>query len=65
MFYFQPFFFKTTDPCVGESFLLCLHDPIFGTTNIGSLKSDCVNGPLIALEVVLLHLLHSVKVTVY
>ena len=25
------FFFKITDPCVGKSFLLCSHDPIFGT----------------------------------
>ena len=24
-------FFKITDPCVGRSFSMCLHDPIFGT----------------------------------
>ena len=27
------FFFKFTDPCVGRSFPMCSHDPIFGTNN--------------------------------
>ena len=26
-----PFFSKLMDPCVGRSFLMCSHDPIFGT----------------------------------
>ena len=39
MFYFHPFFFKITDPCVGRSFSMCSHDLIFGTNNR-------VNGPL-------------------
>ena len=39
-------FFKITDPCDGSSFLMCSHDPFFGTNKIGSLKTDRVNGPL-------------------
>ena len=44
MFYFHPFF-KITDPCVGKSFSICSHDPIFEPTKIESLKTDRVNGP--------------------
>ena len=28
---FPSVFFKITDPCVGRSFSMCSHDPIFGT----------------------------------
>ena len=31
--------FKLTDPCVGRSFSLCSHDPIFGTNKIRILKN--------------------------
>ena len=31
MFYFHPFFFKIKDPFDGRSFLMCSHDPFFGT----------------------------------
>ena len=41
---FPSVFFKITDPCVGGSFLMCSHDPIFGTNKIGSMKSDPVKG---------------------
>ena len=39
-------FFKLTDPCVGRSFSMCSHHPIFGNNKIGSLKTDRVSGPL-------------------
>ena len=39
-------FFKITDPCVGRSFSMCSHDPIFGTNKNRILKADRVNGPL-------------------
>ena len=44
---FPSVFFKITDPFDGRSFLMCSHDPFFGTnaTKIGSLKTDRVNGP--------------------
>ena len=45
---FPSVFFKITDPCVGRSFSMCLHDPTFGTNRnrILKLKMDLVNGPL-------------------
>ena len=39
MFYFHPFFFKITDPFDGRSFLMCLHDPFFGTNKNQILKN--------------------------
>ena len=39
------FFFKITDPCVGMSFSMCSHDPIFGTSKNRILKNGSVNGP--------------------
>ena len=38
-------FFKITDPFDGRSFLMCSHDPFFGTNKNRSLKTDRVNGP--------------------
>ena len=34
------FFFKITDPCVGRSFSMCSHDPIFGTNKHRILKNE-------------------------
>ena len=43
---FPSVFFKITDPCVGRSFSMCSHDPIFGTNKNPILKTDRVNWPL-------------------
>ena len=40
------FFFKIKDPFDGRSFLMCSHDPFFGTNKIRILKTDRVNRPL-------------------
>ena len=45
MFYFHPFFFKIKDPFDGSSFLMCSHDPFFGTNKNRILKKDLVNRP--------------------
>ena len=40
MFYFHPvFFFKITDPFDGRSFVMCSHDPFFGTNKNRMLKN--------------------------
>ena len=39
MLYFHPFF-KITDPCDGRSFLVCSHDPFFGTNKNRTLKNE-------------------------
>ena len=38
MFYFHPFF-QITDPFDGRSFLMCSHDPFFGTNKNQNLKN--------------------------
>ena len=38
--------FKIKDLFEGRSFLMCSHDPFFGTNKMGSLKTYLVNGPL-------------------
>ena len=40
---FPSVFFKITDPCVGKSFPMCSHDPIFGTNKIRILKNGSCN----------------------
>ena len=36
---FRSVFFKITDPCDGRSFLMCSHDPFFGTNKNRILKN--------------------------
>ena len=36
---FPSVFFKITDPCIGRSFSICSHDPIFGTNKSRILKN--------------------------
>ena len=36
---FPSVFFKITDPCIGRSFSMCSHDPIFGTNKNGIVKN--------------------------
>ena len=37
---FPSIFFKLTDPCVGRSFSMCSHDPIFGANKNRILKNE-------------------------
>ena len=37
---FPSVFFKLTDPCVGRSFSMCSHDPIFGTNKNRIVKNE-------------------------
>ena len=49
MFYFHPFF-KITDPFDGRSFLMCSHDPFFGTNKNRILKNGSCEQALIGLN---------------
>ena len=58
MFYFHPLFFKIRDPFDGRSFLMCSHDPFFGTNKTRILKNGSCERALRSLYVMELSTAH-------